>query len=240
MDEKKLKYKQFRFKQFTINHSTSGMKIGTDGVLLGAWADLQDAKHILDIGTGSGLIALMAAQRNSSAHIRAIEVDAQASREAERNFQGSPWSERLSILEGDYLQVALGRTFDHIICNPPFFAHSAPGNKQRTYARSSESLPHNKLLRKALTDLSEPGKLSVVLPVAEAEAFEREAFHVGFHLSRICRVQPKVDAQPKRFLMEFGKGMCPTDKTELAILGSDGKDYTRAYIQMVKEFYLKM
>lgn len=135
------------------------MKVGTDGVLLGAWANLQNASHLLDIGTGTGLIALMAAQKNPETTIDAIEIDTDAYGQAQENITSSPWAKRIRIYNISIFDFFPSRKYDTIICNPPFFVHSTtPPGKSRTIARHCENFSHNALLDSVRQLLNENGQ----------------------------------------------------------------------------------
>lgn len=215
------------------------MKVGTDGVLLGAWADIEDDKSILDIGTGSGIIALMAAQRNAKARITAIDIDADAVAQAEKNISATPWRERIKCKCVDVRSFTGEAKFDHIISNPPYFVENTHSpNRQRDVARSAESLPFKALVASAERLLREGGRLSVVLPVESASLFRYEAFE-RLWLSRLCSVVTIDGDTPKRTLMEFvytDKPLMPRTE-ELVIQLRDGS-YSSKYRDLTKDFYL--
>src|SRR5688572_22601587 len=168
MDKRK-KDKQFHFKQFSVRHDRSGMKVGTDGVLLGAWVEVKNAKRLLDIGTGTGVIALMLAQRTQpNVTIDAIEIDRDAIEDASENFSSSPWSNRFTLHRGRVQEFSTSKKFDIIVSNPPYFIDSyKPPNDQRIIARHAESLSFEDLLRVSEKLLEENGTLNVVLPYTE-------------------------------------------------------------------------
>lgn len=218
----------FQFKQFTIAQALCAMKVGTDGVLLGAWA--HGGMHVLDAGTGTGIIALMMAQRFPEALVTAIDVDEGAVRQAQENVLQSPFSERIEVL-GESLQQHEGR-YDSIISNPPFFMDSlkAP-DAQRTMARHTTTLTYQELMQAAWRLLTDEGELSVVVPFDYRQRMEDEAIFVGFFPSRICAVKTTEKKAPKRYLLAFKKHPCPCEKEELTI-GSE------AYRQLTQDFYL--
>lgn len=218
----------FQFKQFTIAQELCAMKVGTDGVLLGAWA--HGGMHVLDAGTGTGIIALMMAQRFPEALVTAIDVDEGAVRQAQENVLQSPFSERIEVL-GESLQQHEGR-YDSIISNPPFFMDSlkAP-DAQRTMARHTTTLTYQELMQAAWRLLTDEGELSVVVPFDYRQRMEDEAVFVGFFPSRICAVKTTEKKAPKRYLLAFKKHPCPCEKEELTI-GSE------AYRQLTQDFYL--
>ena len=204
------------------------MKVGTDGVLLGAWA--HGGMHVLDAGTGTGIIALMMAQRFPEALVTAIDVDEGAVRQAQENVLQSPFSERIEVL-GESLQQHEGR-YDSILSNPPFFMDSlkAP-DAQRTMARHTTTLTYQELMQAAWRLLTDEGELSVVVPFDYRQRMEDEAIFVGFFPSRICAVKTTEKKAPKRYLLAFKKHPCPCEKEELTI-GSE------AYRLLTQDFYL--
>lgn len=155
----------FQFKQFTVRHDKCAMKVGTDGVLLGAWAPVQNAKYILDVGAGSGLISLQLAQRNPWASITSIEIDPAAAAQAKENIQSSPWSDRMEVICSDFRDYHAENKFDLIVSNPPYFvdALKCPDN-QRCMARHTSELNYELLFGHSTHLLSEQGIISVIIP----------------------------------------------------------------------------
>ncbi len=228
----------FQFKQFTIHQDRTAMKVGTDGVLLGAWADLKQAQHILDIGTGTGLIALMAAQRNPEAQIDAIEIEEQAFSQAEENITHSPWKDRIRITHTDLQHYMPEIQYDSIVCNPPFFINSTknPSNN-RTLARHNDTLPHTELIEHAKRLLKPNGRFSLILPVAEAQELMVYATIAGFYKTRITHVHPTPCKAPKRILMELSLSQSTCYEDNITIeLGRH--NYSEAYKKLTKAFYL--
>ena len=171
--------KVFRFKQFEVLNDRTAMKVGTDGVLLGAWCPVENVRRVLDVGTGCGVIALMVAQRNSTAVIDAIDIDHDAIEEAVLNFERSPWSDRLSATEGDYNDLqSSGEGYDLIISNPPYFTNGVmPTGDARTTARHTGTLSYPQLLDGATRLLTVAGTLAIITPSdAEGEIQEAAAF----------------------------------------------------------------
>ena len=242
----------FQFKQFTVHQGLCAMKVGTDGTLLGAWAT-SPGGNILDIGTGTGLIALMMAQRYPQAQVTAIDIDPQAVRQARENVAASPFADRITIIEGDIRQLSTPTTtnvtspslplhspftplslplFDTIVCNPPYFDASLESpDAQRTLARHTSSLSYRELMTCAWRLLSESGELSVVIPFDCRTRLEAEATLAGFSIVRTCAVRTTPTKPPRRFLLAFQKhpGLL---QTEELVIGSD------AYIELTKAFYL--
>ena len=229
----------FRFKHFTICDESTAMKVGTDGVLLGAWADVAEDANILDVGTGSGIIAIMAAQRNASAHVTALDIDRDAVMQATANILATPWNGRIVCEHIDIKAFGSDTKFDHIISNPPYFLENTHSpNRQRDMARSAESLPFRELVSSAERLLNVGGKLSVVLPTESASLFRYEVFE-KLWLSRLCSVVTIDGDAPKRVLMEFvytDKPLMPRCE-ELVIQHRDGT-YSSKYRELTKDFYL--
>jgi len=228
----------FEFKQFRIEQQKSAMKVSTDSVLIGAWATVDKARVILDIGTGTGVIALMMAQR-SSATVEAVEIDVDASQEALFNFNQSLWADRLTLLNDDFSIFAnqRARSYDLIVSNPPFFADSVKSKeKALAVARHTDYLSHKQLLAGAKNLLSPKGRLSVILPYSCFADFKEEARLFGFFLKRKTAVIPKVGKVPKRVLLELCLEPCYPELEELTVLNVDGS-YTLEYKSLTTEFY---
>ncbi|EGU29060.1 tRNA (adenine-N(6)-)-methyltransferase [Vibrio ichthyoenteri ATCC 700023] len=215
------------------------MPVSTDGVLLGAWATLNRAERILDIGTGTGLLALMCAQRNLEAKVYAIDIEQSAAITAQLNAVNSEWSERITVEHADIMAVSYPDKFDVIICNPPYFNNGEQAKRQsRATARHTDSLSHQHLLERCLSLLEEDGKASFVLPVVEGEQFILLAQRLGFSLTRLCRVQPTPTKIENRLLIELSlrSGECKDQQ----LIIRDKLGYTDAFIALTKDFYLKM
>ena len=220
----------FEFKQFRIEQHKSAMKVGTDGVLLGAWTPVNEDRRILDIGTGTGLIALMLAQR-SNAIIDAVEIDEQASGEAKFNFEQSPWSDRLKVYNSDFQVFANSPSepYDLIISNPPFFINSLKTkNEALSVARHNDLLSFDQLIIGAGKLLSNTGRLCIIIPFTSSVDFRESARMAGFYLRQQTQVIPKLGRSPKRILLEFTVEQGYPSENELVILDENG-DYTDAY-----------
>ncbi|GHT41006.1 tRNA1(Val) (adenine(37)-N6)-methyltransferase [Bacteroidia bacterium] len=214
------------------------MKVGTDGVLLGAWTDHSDAKTILDAGTGSGLIALMLAQR-SDAQIDAIDIDENACRQAEINFRLSPFASRLHICQGNFVEYTSGYTYDLIVSNPPYFKDSLKSpDSGRNAARHTDTLSYSDLFQKSSALLSEKGRLSVILPVDIFENMQHIADANDFYLIRKTTVRPLENHPPKRVLLEFSKEKSELKENEIFIEKSRHV-YSDEYIELTKAYYLE-
>ena len=208
------------------------MKVGTDGVLLGAWA--RGGSRVLDVGTGTGIIALMMAQRYPEAHILGIDIDEGTVRQATANVQASPFSSRIRIQQTKLQDMddSFMGCFDAIVSNPPFFIDSlAAPDEQRNLARHTATLTYAELMQTAWRLLSDDGELSVVVPFDYRQRMEDEAIFVGFFPSRVCAVKTTDRKPAKRYLLSFRKHPCPCEKEQLTI-GSE------AYRQLTGDFYL--
>lgn len=216
------------------------MKVGTDGVLLGAWTDLSQSRRILDIGTGTGLIALMAAQRTSEARITAIDIDAEAVSQARQNFQASPWSNRLEALLQDVCTYSSATGFDTIVSNPPYFIDSLKcPDSQRSTARHTDTLDIRRLMDKAAELLVPDGRFSLILPAEQTEDLLHTAEAQGLYPSRWTNVITRPGLPPKRSLVEFRKTVQDCRMNEL-VVELERHVYSEEYIALTKDFYLKM
>lgn len=234
----------FSFRRFYIDDTHCGMKVGTDGVLLGAWADASHARRILDLGSGSGLIALMLAQRYPGAQVVGVEIDPEAARDARANVAASPFADRVTIVCEDVLQYALrGEKFDCIVTNPPFFTETllCP-EARRAQARHTAGggLTWPGLLH-AITQLTDPEAahtcLSVILPAEGATSFTTSAAVHGLHLWRRTEVRTRSHKPCKRVLLEFGyQSHAPASDT-LELMDCEGRR-TAEYAELCREFYL--
>lgn len=230
----------FMFKQFTVYHDKCAMKVGTDGVLLGAWAPVNNAKRILDIGTGTGLIALQLAQRNQHSKITAIEIDTIAADQAKENIQQSPWGDRIKIECVDFRNYQSEDKFDLIVSNPPYFmdALKCP-DKQRNMARHSGGLNYDSLFRHAAHLLCEEGVVSLIIPSETEKAVIDAAWqHHLFPLHR-TQVFTKPEKPCRRLLLTFSFQEKDCIKENLCIKVNHN-EFTPEYTALTKDFYLKM
>lgn len=231
----------FDFKKFRIEQSGAAMKVGTDGVLIGAWAALRGTeRRILDIGTGTGLVALMAAQRCPAARLDAVEIDADAAATARDNATRSPWGERVAVFHSAIQDFAPRpeALYDAVLSNPPFFVDSlkAPAAARST-ARHNDTLSFDALAAAAARLLAPEGFLAVVYPTAEAVAFEAAAARVGLHPRRRLRVRGTPTGAFKRTLTEYVRHPTATVEEELTIQHAPGQ-YTDEYRRLTRDFYL--
>ncbi len=253
----------FRFRQFTVNQDLCGMKVGTDGTLLGAWAAVPDANapgtvadatrrvptarliRILDIGTGTGLIALMMAQRFPGATVVGVDIDDSAVSQARDNAAQSPFAARVTILQCDIRLVTCAatepqpsddilqaRAFDAIVCNPPYYVDSLVcPDRQRTLARHCSTLGYRELMGCASRLLADNGELSVVIPFECKDGLEGEATLAGLSKVRECAVKTTVHKPPRRYMLAFRRHPAQIERTEL-VIGSE------KYNELTKDFYL--
>ena len=222
----------FQFKRFTVWHDKSAMKVGTDGVLLGAWCRVDGARKALDIGTGSGLIALMMAQRNESLEVLGIDIDEDSVEQAKENAIRSPFAQRLRFQQVDVGEMEGRHEFDVVVSNPPFYtADTISPQMERGAARNVKSLPFKLLMEKAVELMKEDGRFCVVIPYVEAPQFILDAASVGLSLSRRCDVKATPKKAYKRSLLEFGLYARESEFEEL-VLNSE------AFKKMVFDFYL--
>lgn len=233
----------FQFKQFGVKQDRCAMKIGTDGVLLGAWTSVSHKPFsILDIGTGTGLLSLMLAQRSLADTIEAIEIDDDAFEQAAENFENSPWADRLFCYHAGFIEFVeeIDDTYDLIISNPPFYSEDyKTENTQRDLARFTDALPFDHLLYGASKLLSENGKASFIIPFSEEGNFITLASKFNLHPNRTTRVKGTPNTETKRSLLEFSFEKKDVIISEL-IIEIGRHDYTEDYINLTKDFYLKM
>lgn len=232
----------FNFKQFSVYQDKCAMKVGIDGVLLGAWADVTNAYSILDVGTGTGLIALMLAQR-SDAEILAIDIDADAVIQANENALNSPWGNKISVSQITFQKLAetSESRFDLIVSNPPFFVNSlkAPEQKRNT-ARHTDTLSHSELVNSASKLLSANGRLCIILPVEEGSKCIEYANSQNLFCKKIVKVQPRPDKAAHRLLIEFSSEFCETIVSELCIENGERHNYSPEFTAIASPYYLKL
>lgn len=231
----------FQFKKFKVEQDKTAMKVGTDGVLLGAWANVAGCHRMLDVGTGTGLIALMLAQRNDETSVTAIDIDEGAVEQAKGNVSLSAWSDRIEVLKANFsdYKTLNGQSFDHIISNPPYFKRSLkPEKHTRTLARHDDSLTHELLLERSMQLLAEAGKLSVILPYVEGSVFIALAATKGLYCTRKTNVYPTPEGEVKRLLLEFSKQKGPLEEDNLVIEDRGRHGYSKEYLTLTADFYL--
>lgn len=235
--------KPFRFKKFSILQDQSAMKVGTDGVLLGAWAHIpEETTSILDIGTGTGLIALQMAQRSEAEMIDALEIESNAFEQAVENFENSSWSDRLFCYHASLQEFAdeIEEQYDLIISNPPYFNDTFKDlNQQRALARHTHKLSYKELLSAVAKLLSAQGSCAFIIPFKEESQFLEQASKEKLYPIRILRVRGNEQSELKRSLLQFSRHPKKVIPKELTIEKARHV-YTNDYIELVKEFYLKL
>lgn len=233
----------FTFKSFFVAHDRCAMKVGTDGVMLGAWAPVSRARHILDIGSGSGLLALMLAQRTAAdVTLDAVELDEQAAGQAQENVQASPWADRIRVHCADIHAWSQQNTarFDLIVSNPPYFEEGVKcSTPERDRARYTTTLDHQTLLEIAATLITEEGFFCVVLPVETCEGFSEKARQLGWHLRLRTDVAETEGRLPHRVLLAFSPRQGELFADRLVIRGADQR-YSESYSALTQAFYLFM
>lgn len=229
----------FKFKQFTVTDECCAHKVGTDGVLLGAWAELIGAHRILDIGTGSGLIALMAAQRTQQAIVTGIDTDTPSVEQALKNVAASPFAHRVNIVQAD-VQEFQATPYDHIICNPPYHSESLlPPDSRRAAARHTHALTLSTLISHAARLLTVNGMFHLILPTTAQAEVATASTAQGMHLVRLTLVRTTATKPPKRMLMSWQRTdmPLPLNRSELILTDSDGHR-TPEHDALTHDFYL--
>lgn len=226
----------FRFKQFEVEQGDAAMKVGTDGVLLGAWVDTRGADRILDIGTGTGVIALMMAQRSAAQTIVGVDIDAVATARANSNFGISPWSDRL-VAYNMPVQQYEGEKFDLIVSNPPYFTDSllCPDSR-RTLARHTTELSLAELDSAVVRLLADSGRFALILP---ADQMERFVALSALSVVRRCDVLSYPGGESKRVMAELQKGSVLATDTQSIAIYTEKREYSAEYRELTKDFYLK-
>ncbi|KQB42920.1 tRNA1(Val) (adenine(37)-N6)-methyltransferase [Flavobacterium daejeonense] len=235
---------KFQFKQFSVDQDRCAMKIGTDGVLLGAWTPIENNPFsILDIGTGTGIIALMLAQRSNAEQIDALEIDEEAYEQATDNFENSPWNDRLFCFHAglDEFVEEPEDEYDLIVSNPPFYSENYKSNsEQRDLARFQDAMPFEDLVEAADLLLSENGIFSVIIPFKEEENFLALANEYELYPLKITRVKGAPNSEIKRSLLAFSRNKKSDFPVDELIIETARHQYTPEYIELTKEFYLKL
>jgi tRNA1Val (adenine37-N6)-methyltransferase len=230
----------FVFKQFEIKQDKCAMKVGTDAVLLGAWADATQAKRVLDIGTGTGILALMIAQK-SEAQICAIDIDIDSYQQAIENIHYTLWKDRIQIFHSSIQEFSktINEQFDLIITNPPYFTDAYKAKEiSRNNARHTDELPFEILIECVCKLLQPQGVFYIILPFAEAQIFKNMAKQNNLCLVQSMRIKTKADKEPKRLLMKYSFEQKIQEETEIVIENDDRHHYTKEYIELTKDYYL--
>lgn len=231
----------FEFKKFIIKQDRCAMKVGTDAVLLGSWLTVDHAKHVLDIGTGTGLIALMIAQK-ISASIIALEIDEASCTQAKDNVEESSYINQIIVLNQSFQDYWKRNSdkFDLIVTNPPYFIDSLKSNdSNRSTARHADSLPFSDLIEGVKHILADHGRFCLILPKKEAELFRKLAEQKGFYLTKLLRVRSSIDKEEdKRHIMQYELMSKPYSEQILSIRTSNPQEYTAEYKELTKDYYL--
>lgn len=232
----------FHFKEFTVNQDRCAMKVGTDSVLFGAWIDPTKSQFVLDIGTGTGILSLMLAQK-SNAVIDAIDIDLQACEQARENSMQSKWNHRINVYHStlqNFMHRAL-MVYDLIISNPPYFAdaHKTNDNARNIARHMDETLSIDDLISGVLKLLSDDGRFCVILPYKEGMLFYEKAMLNKLYCTRLTRVKTKIDKPEKRLMMEFSRHMKVIEEDEIVIQETENY-FTDQYINLTKDFYLNL
>lgn len=233
--------KIFRFKQFSVLNDKSAMKVGTDGVLLGAWSDVAGSKKILDIGTGTGLIALMVAQR-SNAEITAVEIDHEAASEAEYNFSSSAWNDRLKVIETDFNKFVCDceERFDTIVSNPPYFVNSLEcPDEKRMQARHTSMLTYTQLIKGAAGLLTEKGNIFLITPIEVEDVLNTIIRDTSLYVNKKVYVSSVQGGEVKRILWQIS-GIDDKYVEDSFAIEKSRHVYTEEYIALTRDYYLKM
>ncbi|RLJ65659.1 tRNA1Val (adenine37-N6)-methyltransferase [Lacinutrix venerupis] len=235
--------KPFNFKQFTVKQDQCAMKIGTDSVILGAWANITKQPFAtLDIGAGTGILSLMLAQRSNAEVIDALEIDENAYEQCVENFEASPWRDRLFCYHADLAEFTeeIEDKYDLIICNPPFYSENyKTENTQRDLARFQDAMPFNHLIDSVSKLLIEDGTFCTIIPFKEEDKLITLASAVNLKPNKITHVRGTLNSEIKRSLIEMSFRESDIKINEL-IIENARHDYTKEYIDLTKEFYLKM
>lgn len=228
----------FQFKKFRIVQEKAAMKVGIDGVLLGAWAKLDGATTILDIGTGTGLLALMAAQKTEG-KIDAVELEPEAAAEALLNFQNSPWLSRIALSVCAIQDFETTLKYDHIISNPPFFENGSKSyDIKRKQARHADSLTLKELLERSVSLSTDDGKISLILPIDKEKRLFDLAKMLGLSVSRLATLAPDEGKKPHRILVELSKASASLERSAFFIRNAETNEYSSEYRELTKDFYL--
>jgi tRNA1Val (adenine37-N6)-methyltransferase len=233
----------FHFKKFSISHERSTMKVGTDAVLLGAWASVGDAKRILDIGTGNGTIALMLAQRSVDlSEIDAVEIEATDALQAAENFNQSRWKHKLHMHHSSIQSFYPDKKYNLIVSNPPYFSNSqSPPDQRRYHARHTIKLNHNDLTTAVIRLLEDDGKFNVVLPYEEGVRFMELAETKMLYCSRRFSFRTRAEKKVERLLIEFQRQPQAAATGEILLYkNKTGEIWDDTYKNLTRDFYIKL
>jgi len=232
----------FQFKQFRIEQDHCAMKVSTDACIQGAWTPIFDGvEHVLDIGTGTGLLSLMLAQRNPDILIDAIELDINAAQQAKYNSSASPWASRINVIQGDIRTHYFSTQYDLVICNPPFFVNSLLGDKpERNIARHTTSLTFPDLLDAFKQYLSADGYACVLLPLPEHQQWNTLLRQNDWYIGETLLVKPNPTAAPNRIISLCSRNPYPDAKQETLMIRNAANEYTQAFKDLLHAYYLQL
>lgn len=226
--------KPFQFKKFSIQQSKQVFRVGTDGVLLGSMAKVENAEKILEVGTGTGLISLMLAQRNSHSEILAIDINETAIKLATINFENSPFKNKLKVLQQDFKNFNSIEKFDLIVSNPPYFLEN--NSEKDSIARQQKELSFNILIKKSSGLMHENGLLSVIIPFEAGEDFKQKCFENKLLLQKRTTIFGIKNSKPKRLILEFGFKEKEIVESDL-IIEKSPRVYSEEYLELTKDFH---
>ena len=228
----------FEFKQFSVNQEGCAMRINTDGVLLGAMTDHSNVSSVLDIGTGTGVIALMMAQKFPNAHVYAVEIDKQASERAKENFENSNFSDRLTIINSDIFQWKNDMRFDLIVSNPPFYINSLHNpDQRRKVAKHTDVEFFQGMFKFAADQLEQHGSLQIIVPVELLDKLIEEGKSNGLHLQKQIDIQSFADSQPFRSILSFGRENLKLVQDNF-IIYKERSQHSDSYKHILKPYFL--
>ena len=232
----------FHFKEFSIIQDHAAMKVGTDSVLLGAWASHPNPLRILDIGCGTGLLSLMLAQRYSEANILGVDIEAGAIQDAQLNVMQSKWTDRIRLVHENFFDLKNEVAFDLIISNPPFFPTDTPSPKEsRALARSGKNFNLMEWMAEAKKRLAPDGRIALILPIDQRTNLEQSMKECTLFLHRICFIRPTLSKSIHRILVELGNEKSDHCKDEELFIETEKRHhYSDEYIRLTRPFYLKM
>jgi tRNA1Val (adenine37-N6)-methyltransferase len=226
----------FQFKQFAIHQDRCAMKVSTDGVLFGAWVRHAGAARILDIGAGTGLLAIIAAQRNTVAHVDAVEIDDAAAAQAAENVAACPWSDRIRVHRMDIRRLRATERYDLILCNPPYYSgYSGPADERVGVAKHSNELQLGDLVEAMEGLLADEGRAAVIIPLSREREFMAIATGHGLFVQRRCAVRYVAHRPAKRVMLELGRREGPLEEEEMIVEASGPFDYTPQYRRLIAD-----
>jgi tRNA1Val (adenine37-N6)-methyltransferase len=232
-------YKPFNFKKFSIHQNNAAMKIGTDGILIGAWVNISKKFKALDIGSGTGIISIMLCQRNLNLDLDSIELSPSAIMDAKINIENCDWSDRIKLFHQDLKDFHPDSNYDLIVSNPPYFKGSLqPSNSERSKARHQNDLKLEDILKFSKQNLTKDGSLNIILPFEQKKEAKEFAKKYSLNSIRECAVFPKPDKAPHRILIEFSRSENKQMIKESLVIEKAGRhNYSEDYKKLTREFY---